>query len=151
MYCKLISNHLLTVGDRKAEDSYKAASLAPGSVKEVNQSLSSALSAAGIKPSGGGADSVPGYVRQAGDKFGPGAATSQRSPGPMITKSDTLGYNSQAYYQGQSSVLTGGQLSVILSLLQVIDSRALGNLITTATEVRGTRGRAALVTPAVMV
>jgi len=83
----------------KPEDSYKASSLAPGSVKEVNQSLSSALSAAGIKPSGGSGDSVPGYVR-AGDKFGPGTATSQRSPGPMITKSDTLGYNSQAYYQG---------------------------------------------------
>jgi len=96
------SGHSITssVGDRKAEDSYKAASLAPGSVKEVNQSLSSALSAAGIKPSGGGADSVPGYVRQPGDKFGPGAGSSQRSPGPMITKSDTLGYNSQAYYQG---------------------------------------------------
>ena len=85
------------VADRKPEDSYKSASsLAPGSVKEVNQSLSSALSAAGIKPSGGSADSVPGYVR-------PGVGSSQRSPGPMITKSDTLGYNSQAYYQGQSN------------------------------------------------
>merc|ERR1719510_2624867 len=86
------SGHSITSGDRKPEDSYKSASsLAPGSVKEVNQSLSSALSAAGIKPSGSG-DSVPGYVR-------PGVS-SQRSPGPMITKSDTLGYNSQAYYQG---------------------------------------------------
>merc|ERR1719225_102471 len=90
------SGHSITssVGDRKPEDSYKSASsLAPGSVKEVNQSLSSALSAAGIKPSGGSGDSVPGYVR-------PGVGSSQRSPGPMITKSDTLGYNSQAYYQG---------------------------------------------------
>ena len=90
------SERLLTsvvTGDRKPEDSYKSASsLAPGSVKEVNQSLSSALSAAGIKPSGSG-DSVPGYAR-------PGVGSSQRSPGPMITKSDTLGYNSQAYYQG---------------------------------------------------
>ena len=85
---------MILVGDRKPEDSYKSASsLAPGSVKEVNQSLSSALSAAGIKPSGGSGDSVPGYVR-------PGVGSSQRSPGPMITKSDTLGYNSQAYYQG---------------------------------------------------
>jgi len=90
------SGHSITssVGDRKPEDSYKSASsLAPGSVKEVNQSLSSALSAAGIKPSGGSGDSVPGYVR-------PGVGSSQRSPGPVITKSDTLGYNSQAYYQG---------------------------------------------------
>lgn len=88
------SGHSITsAGDRKPEDSYKSASsLAPGSVKEVNQSLSSALSAAGIKPSGSG-DSVPGYAR-------PGVGSSQRSPGPMITKSDTLGYNSQAYYQG---------------------------------------------------
>ena len=94
----------------KPEDSYKASSLAPGSVKEVNQSLSSALSAAGIKPSGGSGDSVPGYVR-AGDKFGPGTATSQRSPGPMITKSDTLGYNSQAYYQGQPLPVPGQALT----------------------------------------
>merc|ERR550539_1849898 len=97
------SGHSITssVGDRKPEDSYKSASsLAPGSVKEVNQSLSSALSAAGIKPSGGSADSVPGYVR-------PGVGSSQRSPGPMITKSDTLGYNSQAYYQGDRQSASG--------------------------------------------
>merc|ERR1719411_1274075 len=46
------------------DDSYKASpSLAPGSVKDVNQSLNSALSAAGIKTSAGSSDSVPGYGR----------------------------------------------------------------------------------------
>ena len=66
----------------------------------------------------------------------------------MITKSDTLGYNSQAYYQGQFTPYTH-QESIMLSLLQVIDSRALGNPTTTATEAREvTTGRTARATPA---
>ena len=78
----------------------------------------------------------------------PGVGSSQRSPGPVITKSDTLGYNSQAYYQGQFPPYTH-QESITISLLQVIDSRALGNPTTTATEAREvTTGRTARATPA---
>ena len=93
------------------DDSYKASpSLAPGSVKDVNQSLNSALSAAGIKTSVGSSDSVPGYGRgddtrsvaapRSGDKYG---AAPQRSPGPaLLGKADNLGYNSQSGYPYQS-------------------------------------------------
>jgi len=101
------------------DDSYKASSsLAPGSVKDVNQSLSSALSA-GIKPPvAGGADSVPGYGRggdsdsrssgpgsRSGEKYG---SAPQRSPGPALINKPDLGYNSQSSYPYQSS---GGQSS----------------------------------------
>merc|ERR1719232_1430733 len=70
----------------------------------VNQSLSSALSAAGIKTS----DSVPGYSSgssgsRSSDKYG--GSTTQRSPGPaLISKPD---YVSQYSGYGQSSA--GGQ------------------------------------------
>merc|ERR1719186_550035 len=94
-------------------DSYKAPgqpSLAPGTVKDVNQSLSSALSAAGIKPSSS-TDSVPGYGREGPTRpdsksnsgYGVPGSAPQRSPGPMITKAETLGYNSPAYsYQSNN-------------------------------------------------
>merc|ERR1719411_406991 len=95
------------------DDSYKASSsLAPGSVKDVNQSLSSALSA-GIKPPVAGSDSVPGYGRggdsdsrssgsRTGEKYG---SAPQRSPGPaLISKPENnLGYNNQSSYPYQSS------------------------------------------------
>ena len=93
------------------DDSFKAASssLAPGAVKDVNQSLSSALSAAGMK-TGGDASSVPGYGRndstggsqpRSADKYGP--ASNQRSPGPLLGKTDNLGYgSSQSGYPYQS-------------------------------------------------
>lgn len=91
-------------GEAAPLDSYKAPgqpSLAPGAVKDVNQSLSSALSAAGIKPSSS-TDSVPGYGREGpsrpDSKSTPGyGAPAQRSPGPLITKAETLGYTSPAY------------------------------------------------------
>jgi len=94
-------------------DSYKAPgqpSLAPGTVKDVNQSLSSALSAAGIKPSSS-TDSVPGYGREGPTRpesksnsgYGVPGSAPQRSPGPLITKAETLGYNSTAYsYQSNN-------------------------------------------------
>ena len=101
------------------DDSYKASSsLAPGSVKDVHQSLSSALSA-GIKPPvAGGTDSVPGYGR-GGDSdsrsSGPGSRSGekyslapQRSPGPALISKPDLGYNSQSSNPYQSS---GGQSS----------------------------------------
>lgn len=96
------------------DDSYKASpSLAPGSVKDVNQSLSSALSA-GIKPPVAGSnDSVPGYGRggdsdsrssgpgsRSGEKYG---SAPQRSPGPALISKPDLGYNSQSSYPYQSS------------------------------------------------
>merc|ERR1719466_434763 len=98
-----------------ALDSYKAPgqpSLAPGPAKEVNQSLSSALSQAGIKPSSS-SESVPGYGREGPRSDSKGSATGygvpQRSPGPLITKSDTLGYPSQAGYPSyQQGSQTGG-------------------------------------------
>merc|ERR1712106_761490 len=93
-------------GEAPPLDSYKAPgqpSLAPGAVKDVNQSLSSALSAAGIKPSSS-TDSVPGYGREGptrpDSKSNPGygvPGSAQRSPGPLITKAETLGYTSPAY------------------------------------------------------
>merc|ERR1712106_1057624 len=93
-------------GEAPTLDSYKAPgqpSLAPGAVKDVNQSLSSALSAAGIKPSSS-TDSVPGYGREGptrpDSKSNPGygvPGSAQRSPGPLITKAETLGYTSPAY------------------------------------------------------
>merc|ERR1719466_92892 len=94
-------------------DSYKAPgqpSLAPGAVKDVNQSLSSALSAAGIKPSSS-TDSVPGYGREGPTRpesksnsgYGVPGSAPQRSPGPLITKAETLGYNTTAYsYQSNN-------------------------------------------------
>jgi len=111
-------------GDAPALDSYKAPgqpSLAPGSVKEVNQSLSSALSAAGIKPSSS-TDSVPGYGREGptrpDSKSNPGygvpGSTAQRSPGPLINKTEPLGYTSPAYsYQSnnQSQPSKGGNFN----------------------------------------
>ena len=92
------------------DDSFKASpSLAPGAVKDVNQSLSSALSAAGIKTSLN-SESVPGYGRsdpvsgsgsRSSDKYG---GSSQRSPGPaLISKPDNMGYNNQSSYPYQSS------------------------------------------------
>jgi len=98
-------------------DSYKAPgqpSLAPGAVKDVNQSLSSALSAAGIKPSSS-TDSVPGYGREGptrpDSKSNPGygvPGSAQRSPGPLITKAETLGYTSPAYpYQSSNPAQSG--------------------------------------------
>jgi len=101
-------------------DSYKAPgqpSLAPGAVKDVNQSLSSALSAAGIKPSSS-TDSVPGYGREGPSRpdskstapgYGVPGSAPQRSPGPLITKADTLGgYNSPAYsYQSNNQSAPG--------------------------------------------
>ena len=93
-------------GEAPPLDSYKAPgqpSLAPGAVKDVNQSLSSALSAAGIKPSSS-TDSVPGYGREGptrpDSKSNPGygvPGSAQRSPGSLITKAETLGYTSPAY------------------------------------------------------
>merc|ERR1719282_1346677 len=74
----------------------------------VNQSLSSALSAAGIKTSHASSDSVPGYSSgssgsRSSDKYG--GSTTQRSPGPaLISKPD---YVSQYSGYGQSSA--GGQ------------------------------------------
>merc|ERR1712013_724085 len=81
-------------------------------VKDVGQSLSSALASAGIKPSSS-TDSVPGYGRvgeaggssrssETGKSQGYGA---QRSPGPLLAKADNLGgYNNGATsysgYQG---------------------------------------------------
>jgi hypothetical protein len=78
-------------------------------VKDVNQSLSSALSAAGIKQSSS-TDSVPGYGREGptrpDSKSNPGygvPGSAQRSPGPLITKAETLGYTSPAYsYQSNN-------------------------------------------------
>lgn len=57
------------------------------SVKDVNQSLSSALSAAGIKPSGGSDSSLAGYAQRS-DKQGVSTSSAasgypQRSPGPQ--------------------------------------------------------------------
>ena len=96
------------------EDSYKSPpSLAPGSgaVKDVNQSLSSALSAAGIKTSMNN-DSVPGYSAgssgsRSGDKYG----STQRSPGPALisSKSDNMGYNSSQNYPYQSASSGGSK------------------------------------------
>jgi len=93
------------------DDSYKGspASLAPGAVKpDVNQSLSSL---SGLKSGSADSAGVPGYGRSAdqsgqsrsSDKFG--ASSSQRSPGPLLTKSDNnLGYgSSQSSYPYQSS------------------------------------------------
>merc|ERR1719470_29520 len=95
-------------------DSYKAPgppSLGGGVVKDVNKSLSSALTAAGIKPSSS-TDSVPGYGREGptrpDSKSNPGyGVPAQRSPGPLITKADTLGYTSPAYSY-QSATQGGG-------------------------------------------
>lgn len=106
-------------------DSYKApGGQAPGSsVKDVNQSLSSALSAAGIKQSAS-SESVPGFGRpdsssrpdsKSNAGYGvPGAPGPQRSPGPLITKADTLGYNGPSYsYQpaSQSQASKGNNFS----------------------------------------
>jgi len=102
-----------TKSDAPPLDSYKAPGQpphAPSAVKDVNQSLSSALSAAGIKPSSS-TDSVPGYGRDGparpDSKSNPGygvPGSSQRSPGPLITKTETLGYTSPAYsYQSSNS------------------------------------------------
>jgi len=102
-----------TKADAPPLDSYKAPgqpTLAPGTVKDVNQSLSSALSAAGIKPSSS-TDSVPGYGREGPTRpeskstsgYGVPGSVTQRSPGPLITKAETLGYNSTAYsYQSNN-------------------------------------------------
>jgi len=105
-------------------DSYKAPGVAaPGShsqVKDVNQSLSSALSAAGIKQSAS-SDNVPGFGRseqnsrpdsKSAASYGvPGAGVpgqTQRSPGPLITKADTLGYNGPSYsYQPSNQSQAG--------------------------------------------
>ena len=102
------------------DDSFKAASssLAPGAVKDVNQSLSSALSAAGMKTGGGSdASSVPGYGRNdsTGGSQGPRSAdkygANQRSPGPLLGKTDNLGYGgSQSGYPYQSGG-SGGKSS----------------------------------------
>merc|ERR1712012_1391942 len=101
------------VGPSASLDSYKSqgASQSAG-VKDVGQSLSSALASAGIKPSSS-TDSVPGYGRvgeaggssrssEPGKSQGYGA---QRSPGPLLAKADNLGgYNNGATsysgYQG---------------------------------------------------
>merc|ERR1712012_764008 len=101
------------VGPSASLDSYKSqgASQSAG-VKDVGQSLSSALASAGIKPSSS-TDSVPGYGRvgeaggssrssETGKSRGYGA---QRSPGPLLAKADNLGgYNNGATsysgYQG---------------------------------------------------
>jgi len=101
------------VGPSASLDSYKSqgASQSAG-VKDVGQSLSSALASAGIKPSSS-TDSVPGYGRvgeaggssrssETGKSQGYGA---QRSPGPLLAKADNLGgYNNGATsysgYQG---------------------------------------------------
>jgi len=96
------------------DDSYKASpSLAPGSVKDVNQSLSSALSGSIKPPVAGSNDSVPGYGRggdsdsrssgpgsRSGEKYG---SAPQRSPGPALISKPDLGYNSQSSYPYQSS------------------------------------------------
>jgi len=107
-------------------DSYKAPGVqAPGSavgVKDVNQSLSSALSAAGIKQSAS-SDNVPGFGRseqssrpdsKSAASYGvPGAGVpgqTQRSPGPLLnnTKADTLGYNGPSYsYQPSNQSQAG--------------------------------------------
>ena len=93
---------------------YKSSNIAPGQpvkgpdTASVNQSLSSALSAAGIKTSHASSDSVPGYSSgssgsRSSDKYG--GSTTQRSPGPaLISKPD---YVSQYSGYGQSSA--GGQ------------------------------------------
>merc|ERR1719282_667772 len=95
------------------DEGYKSSS-APGQpvkgpdTASVNQSLSSALSAAGIKTSHASSDSVPGYSSgssgsRSSDKYG--GSTTQRSPGPaLISKPD---YVSQYSGYGQSSA--GGQ------------------------------------------
>jgi len=91
-------------------DSYKSPGVqAPGSnsVKDVNQSLSSALSAAGIKQSTS-SDNVPGFGRPDSNSrpdsksnasgYGvSGVPGPQRSPGPLMTKADTLSYNGPSY------------------------------------------------------
>ena len=92
-------------------DSYKpqGPSAAPG-VKDVSQSLSSALASAGIKPSSS-TDSVPGYGRvgerdnnsasRAGEpKSQYGGSSQQRSPGPLLAKAENLGYNNGPSYSG---------------------------------------------------
>jgi len=98
-----------TVGPSASLDSYKAqgASQSAG-VKDVGQSLSSALASAGIKPSSS-TDSVPGYGRvgeaggssrssETGKSQGYGA---QRSPGPLLAKAENLGgYNNGPSYSG---------------------------------------------------
>merc|ERR1719278_281294 len=98
-----------SVGPTASLDSYKAqgASQSAG-VKDVGQSLSSALASAGIKPSSS-TDSVPGYGRvgeaggssrssETGKSQGYGA---QRSPGPLLAKAENLGgYNNGPSYSG---------------------------------------------------
>jgi hypothetical protein len=97
------------VGPSASLDSYKSqgASQSAG-VKDVGQSLSSALASAGIKPSSS-TDSVPGYGRvgeaggssrssETGKSQGYGA---QRSPGPLLAKAENLGgYNNGPSYSG---------------------------------------------------
>merc|ERR1712013_665836 len=88
-------------------DSYKAPgqpSLAPGAVKDVNQSLSSALSAAGIKPSSS-TDSVPGYGREGPTR--PDSKSNPRYgvPGPAQSGKGAgyPGYPSNQTYERQNS------------------------------------------------
>merc|ERR1719392_365601 len=97
-------------------DSYKSqgASQSAG-VKDVGQSLSSALASAGIKPSSS-TDSVPGYGRvgeaggssrssETGKSQGYGA---QRSPGPLLAKAENLGgYNNGPSYSGYQGGKSG--------------------------------------------
>ena len=65
-------------------DGYKSGQPSGGSgaVKDVNQSLNNALSAAGIKPSGGSSDSVGYPVPQRQDSKSSSNFSTQRSPGP---------------------------------------------------------------------
>ena len=73
-----------TGADKSMESStgYKSLQQQP-SVKEVNQSLTSALSAAGIKPSGSSDPNLVGYGGQRSDKSSSSSSYPQRSPGPQ--------------------------------------------------------------------
>jgi len=115
------------VGQPTTLDSYKTqVPSQAGVVKDPVQTLSSALVSAGIKASSS-TDSVPGYGRvgeresstsssRPGDtKPQYGQNTQQRSPGPLLAKAETLGYNngpSYTAYQGtkanQGFPSTGG-------------------------------------------
>ena len=98
-------------------DSYKAQGQAVGQGKEqVPQSLTSALASAGIKPSSS-SDSVPGYGR-VGERETPGSrpgeskpqsysSSQQRSPGPLLTKGENLGYSSNGQSYGGSQGYPG--------------------------------------------
>ena len=103
-------NSIPVTSTDKPLDSYSAGGPNNGGsvVKDVNQSLNNALSAAGIKPSGGSSDSVGYPVPQRQDSKPTSNFSTQRSPGPgpldrsskPAAVTETLGGYSGSGYQG---------------------------------------------------